>query len=182
MNNIYERRTVQPVPAALTASRIALRILIILNWAYGAAIVAGLIGSFVAKTPVMTAIGVPPSADTESLIQGMRAMAVLGLVSIPLHYVILRRLLDIVESVRARDPFFGENASRLETIARALLGLQLLSMVIGGIARAVSTHAHPLRVEAGFSTRGWLAVLLLFVLARVFTEGARMREELEGTV
>ena len=28
----------------------------------------------------------------------------------------------------------------------------------------------------------WLAVLLLFVLARVFDHGARMREELEGTV
>lgn len=170
------------IPAALTASRIALRILIVLNCVYAAAIVVGLIGSFVAKTPVMTVIGVPPSPETERLIQGMRAMAVLGLVSIPLHYVILRRLLDIVESVRARDPFFSENAARLQAIARALLGLQLLSVVIGGIARVVSTHAHPLRVSAGFSTRGWLAVLLLFVLARVFKEGARMRDELEGTV
>jgi hypothetical protein len=28
----------------------------------------------------------------------------------------------------------------------------------------------------------WLAVLLLFVLARVFEQGTRMREDLAGTV
>jgi hypothetical protein len=28
----------------------------------------------------------------------------------------------------------------------------------------------------------WLAVLMLVVLARVFEQGARMREDLEGTV
>ena len=30
--------------------------------------------------------------------------------------------------------------------------------------------------------RLWLAVLLTFVLARVFAEGARMRDDLQGTV
>jgi hypothetical protein len=177
-----QQTTLQPFPAALTASRVALRILITLNWIYGAATLVGLVASFAAKKPVMTLFGVPPSAETEPLIQGMRAMAVLGLVTIPLHYVILRRLLDIVESVRLGASFVGENASRLQRIAWALLGLQLLSIVIGMIAEGVSTPKHPLHVDAGFSTAGWLAVLLLFVLARVFAEGARMREELEGTV
>jgi hypothetical protein len=172
----------QPIPAALTASRIGLHLLLILNWVYGTAILAGLIASFAAEGLVMTALGVTPAVETVPLIQGMRAIALLGLVSIPLHYVILRRLLDIVESVRARDPFVGRNASRLQTIAWALLGLQLLGLVIGALARVVSTPAHPLRLDAGFSTGGWLAVLLLFVLARVFAEGARMRDELEGTI
>ncbi len=172
----------RPIPVALTASRIALRILLILNCVYGAAILVILIASFAAEKPIMTALGVPPSAETEPLIQGMRAMALLGLVTIPLHYVILRRLLDLVESVRGGASFVGENASRLQRIAWALLGLQVLSVVIGAIARGVSTPKHPLHVDAGFSTAGWLAVLLLFVLARVFAEGARMREELEGTV
>jgi hypothetical protein len=63
-----------------------------------------------------------------------------------------------------------------------LLALQLLSLVIGGIARAISTPAHPFHLDAGFSVNGWLAVILTFVLARVFTEGATMREDLEGTV
>ena len=67
-------------------------------------------------------------------------------------------------------------------IAWVLLALQLLSMVIGAIRRAVSTPAHPVDLDAGFSINGWLAVLLTFLLARVFAEGARMREDLEGTV
>ena len=49
-------------------------------------------------------------------------------------------------------------------------------------AKSVSTSAHPVNVHAGFSINGWLAVLLTFLLARVFAEGALMREDLEGTV
>jgi len=37
-------------------------------------------------------------------------------------------------------------------------------------------------IDAGFSINGWLAVLLTFLLARVFAEGTVMREDLEGTV
>jgi hypothetical protein len=88
----------------------------------------------------------------------------------------------MVETVRRGDPFVAANAYRLHAIAWALLALQLVSLVIGGIARAVSTRAHPLHIDAGFSINGWLAVLLTFVLARVFAEGALMREDLEGTV
>jgi len=170
------------IPDALTTSRIALSILIIVNWVYGGAIAVGLVASLAAERWVMTALGVTPSPETETLVRGMQVIALLGLATIPLHYVILRRLLDIAESVRARDPFLAQNVSRLQMIAWALLGLQLLSVVIGAIARGVSTPAHPLRVDAGLSTGGWLAVLLLFVLARVFAEGARMRGDLEGTV
>jgi hypothetical protein len=54
--------------------------------------------------------------------------------------------------------------------------------VIGAIAKTVSTPAHPLHIDAGFSISGWLAVFLTFLLARVFAEGALMREDLEGTV
>lgn len=64
----------------------------------------------------------------------------------------------------------------------ALLLLQVLSVVVGAIGKAVSTPAHPVHLDAGFSINGWLAVLLTFVLARVFAEGTLMREDLEGTV
>jgi len=37
-------------------------------------------------------------------------------------------------------------------------------------------------LNARFPIGGWLAVLLTFLLARVFVEGARIREDLEGTV
>jgi len=50
---------------------------------------------------------------------------------------------------------------------------------MSAIAKAVSTPAHPLHLKAGLSTSGWLAVLLLFVLAHLFAQGAQMRERLD---
>jgi len=70
----------------------------------------------------------------------------------------------------------------LQAIAWTLLALQLLSIIIGSIGKAISTPAHPLHLDAGFSLSAWLAVFLIFVLARVFAVGTRMREDLEGTV
>jgi hypothetical protein len=130
----------------------------------------------------MSALDLSPSAEAERVVMGLRAIAVLGLAAIPLNYVGLKRLLAIVETVRAGDPFVAANAHRLQAMAWVLLSLQVLSLVIGAIAKSVSSPAHPLNIDAGFSITGWLAVLLTFLLARVFAEGARMREDLEGTV
>jgi len=165
----------------LPIAYVVLRIVILLNWAFGAAILALLL-IMPNERWIMAAFQLTPSADTDRLIMALRAVAVLGLVSIPINYLILKRLVAMVETVRAGDPFVAANASRLQTIGWALLALQLLSIVIGAIGKAVSTPAHPLHLDAGFSINGWLAVLLTFVLARVFAEGALMREELEGTV
>ncbi len=46
----------------------------------------------------------------------------------------------------------------------------------------MSTPAHPFDMDLNISVTGWLAVLLLFVLAGVFEHGAQMREELEATI
>ena len=171
----------RPYSAALPIAHVVLRILIVLNWLLGAAILALLVVVPNAQW-IMSAFELSPSPEADRLIMGLRAVAVLGLVAIPLNHVVLRRLLAIVGTVRAGDPFVAANAQRLQAIAWALLVLQLLSLVIGAIGEAVSTPAHPVDLDAGFSIAGWLAVLLTFVLARVFAEGARMREDLEGTV
>jgi hypothetical protein len=167
--------------AALPIAYVMLRILIVVNWLGGAAILALLV-VLPNEQLIMSAFKLSPSPETERLVMGLRAIAVLGLVAIPLNHAVLKRLLAIVETVRAGDPFVAANASRLQAIAWVLLGLNLLSIVIGAIAKAVSTAAHPLHVDAGFSINGCLAVLLTFLLARVFAEGTLMREDLEGTV
>ncbi len=131
---------------------------------------------------IMSAFELSPSPEADRLVLGLRAIAVLGLVAIPLNYVVLKRLLAIVETVREGDPFVAANAIATQDDRLGLLALQLLGLVIGAIGEAVSTPAHPLDIDAGFSVSGWLAVLLMFVLARVFEEGAQMREDLEGTV
>jgi len=158
-----------------------LQILIVGNWVM-AAVILILLFALPNEQWIMSAFKLSPSPDATRLIMGLRAVAVLGLAVIPLNYSVLKRLLAIVETVRSGDPFVAANAHRLRAIAWALLALQLLSVVIGGLAKAVSTPAHPVHLDAGFSINGWLAVLLTFLLARVFAEGAVMREDLEGTV
>ena len=167
--------------AALPIAHVLLRILIVVNWLYGAAILVLLLVSPNAQW-IMSAFDLSPSPDTDRLIWGLRATAMLGLVTIPLNHVVLTRLLAMVETVRAGDPFVAVNAQRLHAIAWAMLALQGLGVMMGAIAKAISTPAHPIDIDAGFSTGGWLAVLLTFVLARVFAHGTAMRDDLQGTV
>jgi Protein of unknown function (DUF2975) len=167
--------------AAVRIAYVVLRILIVLNWLGGAAILALLV-VLPNEQWIMSAFKLSPSPDAERLVMGLRAIAVLGGVAVPLNYVVLRRLLAIVETVRAGNAFVAVNASRLQSIAWVLLALNLLSIVIGAIAWTVSTPAHPLHINAGFSINGWLVVLLTFVLAHVFAKGALMRADVEGAV
>src|SRR3954464_14692218 len=78
--------------AALPIAYVVLRILIVVNWLGGAAILALLVIS-PNQQWIMAAFKLPPSPDTDRLIMGMRAVAVVGLVAIPLHYLVLKRLL-----------------------------------------------------------------------------------------
>jgi hypothetical protein len=167
--------------AALPIACVVLRILTVLNWLMGTAILALLV-VMLNQQWIMAAFKISPSPDAERLITGLRSVAVLGLVGVPLNHAVLKRLLAIVVAVRAGEPFVAANANRLQAIAWALLGLQLLSLVIGAIGKAVSSPAHPVHLDAGFSIGGWLAVMLTFVLARIFAEGTLMHEDLEGIV
>lgn len=168
-------------PAALPIAHGVLRVLVVLNWLMAIAI---LILLFVMPNEqwILKSFKLSPSPDADRLVFGLRAIAVLGLIAVPLNHAILKRLLAMVETVRNGDPFVAANAQRLQTIAWILLTLQLLSMVIGAIGRSISSPAHPFHTSAGFSINGWVAVLLTFLLARVFAEGALMRDDLEGTV
>ena len=167
--------------AALPIAWVFLKILVVLNWIMGACILALLV-ALPNEQWILQAFHLSPSPDADRLILGLRLVAALGLCVIPLNHLLLTRLLALIRTVRVGDPFVAANAGRLQTIAWTLLGLQLLGLVIGAIGRWVSTPAHPVHLDAGFSPSGWLAVLLCFVLARVFAEGTLMRDDLEGTV
>ena len=166
----------------LPIAYVVLRILIVVNWVLGACIFGLLAYTFVDEDWTMRALGVVSYPDAQSVMMGMRAVAALGLVAIPLNHALFTRLVAMVETVRAGEPFVAANAYRLQAVAWVLLALQLLSMAIGAIGEAISTPEHPFDLDAGFSANGWLAVLLTFILARVFAEGALMREDLEGTI
>ena len=167
--------------AAVPIAYVLLRILIVVNWLGGAAILALLV-VLPNEQWIMSAFKLSPSPEAARLVMGLRTIAVLGLAAIPINHAVLKRLRAIVETIRAGEPFVAANASRLQVIAWALFALQILSLVIGAVARAVSTPAHPLDLDAGFSINGWLVVVLTFVLARVFAEGTLMRGDVEGIV
>jgi hypothetical protein len=167
--------------AALPIAYVVLRILIVVNWLMIPVILA-LLFVIPNRDWIMSALDLSPSLEADRVVMGLRAVAALGLVVVALNYVVLTRLLAMVETVRAGDPFVAANATRLQAIAWAMFSLQVLSLVVGAIGKSLSTPGHPVDLDAGFSVDGWLAVLFAFVLARVFSEGAHMRDELEGTV
>ena len=169
-------------PTSLRFSRRVLTVLVKLNLLMGLLILSLLIASLVAEGPVFRALGVRASGDNSTLFLGMRAIMLIGICAVPVTYIILTRLLSIVDTVRNGDPFVAENADRLQTIAWSVLVLELMHAVVGIVAARVSTASQPLDIHWSFSVTRWLVVLLLFVLARVFDQGTRMREELEATV
>jgi hypothetical protein len=179
---IQAARSLSPgLSVALPTAHGVLRILIVLNWLAGAAFLALLV---VAPNEqwIMSSFELSPSPEAERLVFGLRVILVLIIATIPFNHVVLERLHAIVGTVRAGDPFVATNAQRLRAIAWALLAVQLLSLVIGSMAEALSTPARPVDIDAGFSISGWLAVLLTFVLARVFAAGELMRRDLRGTI
>jgi hypothetical protein len=136
---------------ALPTAHMVLRILIALNWIYAAVVLAILVGLFSAEHWTMMALGFPAAASSGSLVIGMRAIAALGLLAVPLNLAVLARLMAMVRTVRSGDPFVAANAYRLQAIAWFLLGQQLLSVIIGLIGKAVSTPAHPLHLDGSDS-------------------------------
>ena len=174
--------TPQSAPDAFVASRKVLAILIRLNIVAGVLIAALLVASLLAKGFVMRALSIPGDAEHVALFPGMQLIMVLGIVAVPITHAVLSRLLAIVDTVRLGEPFAVRNAERLKQIAWAVLALEVLHLVIAGVASGVSTPRAPIDITWDFSIARWLTVLLLFVLARVFESGARMRADLEGTV
>jgi hypothetical protein len=167
---------------ALPAARRLLTALLYINGVYGLGIFGLLLASIVVPDLLFKGLGVRPAAGRDTLELGMRMIMVVGIASVPLAYVILFRLRAIVDTVRGGDPFVAANAERLQTIAWAYLGLELLHIAVGVVAASSGSAEQPLDLHWRFSFTPWVAVLLLFVLARVFDHGTRMRADLEGTV
>ena len=110
-----------------------------------------------------------------------------ALVASGVYFLVL--LKRIVASVGQGDPFAPVNATRLARMGWTLLASQVAAIPIGVAVVHVATlvadsKEDVVRVghEFGFSGGGILLTLVLFILARVFRQGAKMREELEGTV
>lgn len=168
----------------LTAAKWLLRGLGVLNWIAMIGFAAAIVLSFGFEPRIHAhLLGKYGAAfDAVSTLHAMRLLALLGIAVAAAIQVIFVSLLRMLVTVEAGDPFIMVNAARLQTIGWALLAIQLLDLGFGAaVAWIVSLGAE---VGSGWqpSVLGWLAVLLVFVLARVFKIGSRMRDEIEMTV
>jgi hypothetical protein len=165
-----------PRSRAMSAIISLLKVLVVLNLVAASFFLLVLIGSFtdLVQTRLQQSSG---NASPAAMLTSVRMVMLIALLSVPFAHVLLTRLKAIVETVRAGDPFVAGNAGHLKTIAWTLLALQLLDVGFG-----IVTVINEPPFGWSFSVTGWLAVVLLFVLARVFEHGTRMREELAGTV
>jgi hypothetical protein len=93
--------------------------------------------------------------------------------------VIVGALRRIFTTLTAGDPFHPDNVGRLR-----LIGLMLAALEVGRYAVwGVSAWLPWVRdVKPNFSLTAWFSVLVVFVLAEVFREGARLRREAELTI
>lgn len=163
---------------ALAVARPVIQLLTVLNLLYALVISGLLVWSFFIEGWPARPLGFDMANAHPWIGNGLRAIVVVGVIGAAIVHTVLRRLLAIVDTVRVGDPFVQENARRLNAIAWSVLALEGLRLVVAGIAALVW---EPGRIDA-FSFAPWLAVLLLFVLAGVFAQGARMRADLEGTI
>ena len=168
----------QALPTTLSVSRLVVRVLIFLNLLGGVAVLALLVASPISHGWVKEVFGL---SDDGTATQVLVLLGAVGLGSVLFNHILLTRLLGIIETVRLGDPFVAANAGRLRVTAWAILGLEVLYFIAGTVAGRLVPNVEMER-DWGLSVSRWLAVLLLFVLAQVFEDGARMRDDLSGTV
>lgn len=121
--------------------------------------------------------GTPPEA-----IWAIVMLMVSAAVAAFLGFLFFRHLSRIVASVGDGDPFVPVNATRLQAMGWIAVAVQILGIPVVAVSRWIDRVTEHVDATAHLSLSGILLAVILFVLARVFREGARMRDELEGTV
>lgn len=154
----------------------------VLNWIAAAGFVIALALSVPFAPEVMGRLALKYTTQPVApIMDSLRLMLVLGvLVAYPAH-VILTRLGAIIGTAQTGDPFVAINARRLQAVGWALLAVQLVDIAFGIVTVSLAVR-HVDTTGWSPSVGGWISVLMIFVLARVFAIGTRMRDDLEMTV
>ena len=101
-------------------------------------------------------------------------------------FLFFGKMRALIASASKGDPFIPDNARRLNAMAWLLLSSQVLTVIVGELRVYVFSLMDPSSEStldiSPSDLAGFLIVLVLFILARVFRHGAAMREDLEGTV
>lgn len=120
--------------------------------------------------------------QAQNLVRGpvLAALLVVAGLNVGGVTVIVHRLRKIFSTLTAGDPFHPDNVVRLRLIGLMLAGLEITRHLtwIGG------AWLFPGLDKSGpsFGLSSWFSILVVFVLAEVFREGARLRREAELTI
>ncbi len=94
--------------------------------------------------------------------------------------LIVGNLRRIFKTLTAGDPFHPDNVGRLRLIGLILAGLELGRYVFWAAAALLMPGVN--RTDGNLNLTTWFSVMVVFVLAEVFREGARLRQEAELTI
>lgn len=95
--------------------------------------------------------------------------------------VTFNRLRRVFETLTLGDPFEPHNVQRLRIIGLALVALQGFGYLVR-LSAGWLLPPDQVDVDVSINLSGWFAILVVFVLAEVFREGARLRGEAELTI
>jgi len=104
------------------------------------------------------------------------------LVSTPGIAFICAQLERILTTLADGDPFLPENAPRLSRIAIAIGLIEAVRMVSLILLSQTVDLGAGYTANIGLNLTVWGAVIVLFILAQVFREGTRLREEEKMTI
>lgn len=173
----------KPRDPLLTTARLSLTVLMGLAALVGAALLVAAPALFLARAQVLPALAAKAAgAVGMDTLYAMIGLLLLIAAMAALAFVFLQQLRRIVDSVRLADPFAPVNAARLARMGWITLAIEALSLPIGALGSWLADQFKDATADFGISFGGLLLALVLFILARVFRQGAAMRDELEGTV
>ena len=183
--------SLKPKDPLLTAAKMLLTIaMIVFAVAASACLIAmPLIWLFQGKISAEIAQEVA-NYDVVTLLWPLSALLVVTAVLMVIGFFFVKLLKQIVETVGEGDPFVPVNATRLTRMGWLTLAVQVLTVPLAAAGMWAFKVTEPIRdndgetlvIDHGLDFGGLILMLTLFILARVFREGARMRADLEGTV
>lgn len=140
---------------------------------------AGLIGSLNGGT--LTLPGA--QAVAEGVPMGRLVAALVGLVVFVTGIAyICAQLRKILVTLAEGDPFVPENAPRMTRIAIAIGAIEVIRNAAVLILSATVDLGAGYKGSLSINLAAWGAVIVLLILAQVFKEGSRLREEEKMTI
>lgn len=122
-------------------------------------------------------------ARADGVPAGRLVAALVGLVVFaPGIAYICAKLRQILSTLAAGDPFVPENAPRLTRIAIAIGLIEVIRMCSVLVLAATVDLGQGYVANININLAVWGAVIVLLILAQVFKEGTRLREEEKMTI